>query len=69
MQVPVGLMSGWLVATYLPEHGHQDGQKMWLIIGLLTLSSPVGITLFERCIREPTPQPPAAAIVPAPATQ
>ena len=48
-------MSGYLVATYLPEHGRQDGQTMWLIIGLLTLSSPLAITVCERWIREPTP--------------
>ena len=37
-KVPVGLLSGYLVHTYLPEDGsRQDGQTMWLIIGLLTL--------------------------------
>ena len=36
-QVPVGLMSGYLVARYLPEHGHQDGRTLWLIIALLTM--------------------------------
>lgn len=36
-QVPVGLMSGYLVARYLPEKGHKDGQTLWLIIALLTM--------------------------------
>jgi hypothetical protein len=36
-KVPVGLMSGFLVAKYLPEHGHKDGRTLWLIIGLITL--------------------------------
>jgi len=37
-KVPVGLLSGYLVHTYLPEDGsRRDGQTMWLIIGLLTL--------------------------------
>ena len=52
-KVPVGLMSGYLIAKYMPEDGHQDGQMLWLIIGLTTLTSPVLITLCERCIREP----------------
>ena len=40
-KIPVGLLSGYLVSTYLPENtdGHQkaDGKMLWLIIGLLTL--------------------------------
>jgi hypothetical protein len=36
-KVPVGLLSGYLVAKYLPEGGPQDGNTLWLIIGLLTL--------------------------------
>jgi peptidoglycan/LPS O-acetylase OafA/YrhL len=56
-KVPVGLMSGYLVARYLPEHGHQDGRTLWLIIALTTLTSPIGITLFERWIREPESAP------------
>ena len=29
---------------------------MWLIIGLLTMSSPVCLTLLEKYIREPMPK-------------
>jgi hypothetical protein len=37
-KIPVGLLSGYLISTYLPEHGqHPDGQTLWLIIGLLTM--------------------------------
>jgi hypothetical protein len=37
-KVPVGLLSGYLVSTYLPQDGSKpDGQTLWLIVGLLTL--------------------------------
>lgn len=55
-QVPVGLLSGYLVSTYLPQDGsRRDGKTLWLIICLLTLTSPVLITVCERWIREPSP--------------
>ena len=54
-KVPVGLLSGYLISKYMPEQGPTNGQMLWLIIGLVTLTSPVLITLFERCIREPEP--------------
>eukprot|EP01035_Chromulina_nebulosa_P020791 gene20791-26953_t len=56
-KIPVGLMSGYLMSKYLPESGIKHGQTMWLIIGLVTLTSPIGITIFERCIREPESKP------------
>ena len=39
----------------MPEGDKEDQQphKLWLIIGSLTLSSAVLITLFEPCIRQP----------------
>jgi hypothetical protein len=37
-KVPVGLLSGYLVSTYLPEDGSKpDGQTLWLIVGVLTM--------------------------------
>lgn len=37
-QVPVGLLSGYLISTYLSEDNpHPDGQRLWLIIGLVTM--------------------------------
>ena len=36
-KVPVGLLSGYLVSTYLPESGHQNGRMLWFIVGLLAL--------------------------------
>eukprot|EP01039_Chlorochromonas_danica_P000367 gene367-396_t len=54
-QVPVGLLSGYLISTYLPEDGsREDGKTLWLIVGLLTLSSPILITVCEKWIREPS---------------
>lgn len=52
-KVPVGFLSGYLLSTYLPKDGEKDGQTMWLIIMLVTLSSPILITLLETCVREP----------------
>ena len=59
-KIPVGLMSGYLLQTYLPEEDeegedevHQRPKTMWLIIGLMTLTSPVLIAVFDSCIREP----------------
>ena len=39
-------MSGYLVARYLPEHGHQDGRTLWLIIALLTMYVSVCMRMF-----------------------
>jgi len=36
-KIPVGLMSGYLLSTYLPENGKQRPKMMWLIIGLMTM--------------------------------
>lgn len=71
-KIPVGLLSGYLLQTYLPDnsadgsgdgsggHAGQHPQTMWLVIGLVTLTSPICITLFERWIREPMPAVTAA---------
>ena len=50
---PVGLFSGFLLETYLPEHGHRDPQMMWLVITCVIMTSPICVTVFERCVREP----------------
>lgn len=56
--VPVGLMSGFLVSTFLPEDGGpQQPRMLWLVVGLTTMISPVLITLLERWIREPAHTP------------
>jgi len=35
------------------DNAHPDGQRLWLIIGLVTMTSPILITVFERWVREP----------------
>lgn len=52
-KLPVGAISGLLLATYCPAEGPRNSGMMWLIIGALTFSSPVLITLTQRWIREP----------------
>tara|TARA_A100001015_G_scaffold283560_1_gene348984 strand:+ start:1253 stop:2164 length:912 start_codon:yes stop_codon:yes gene_type:complete len=52
-KVPVGLLSGYLLETYMPETGQRRPKMLWLIIMLTTLTSAVCITVFERCVREP----------------
>ena len=54
-KIPVGLMSGYLLETYIDEDKcDADRAKiMWLIIGISTISSPILITIFDRCLREP----------------
>ena len=53
-KVPVGMLSGYLLSTYVPENGHKDPKTLWLIIGLVTMTSPICITLLEKYIREPS---------------
>lgn len=45
-KLPVGLMSGYLLQKYCPEDGARNSQMMWLIIGLITASSPVLLTFL-----------------------
>lgn len=54
-KIPVGLMSGYLLENYIDEDHCDKGRAktMWLIIGLATISSPILITIFDRCLREP----------------
>lgn len=52
-KIPVGILSGVLMETYIPVNGPQNPQMMWLIIALMTLTSPIAITIFESCVREP----------------
>ena len=38
-KIPVGMLSGYLISKYLPDDSskQQDGQTLWLIIGILTM--------------------------------
>jgi MFS family permease len=57
-KIPVGLLSGFLLNRYMSEddESSRNPQLMWAIIGALTISSPIGITLLEPYIREPMPE-------------
>lgn len=49
-KLPVGVLSGWLLQEYCPEHVDEGevrrSRTMWLIIGLSTIVSPIAITLL-----------------------
>lgn len=62
-KLPVGAVSGWLLATYCPAEGSRNSSVMWLIIWLLTLSSPILITITQRWIREPPSDQDRGALV------
>ncbi len=46
----VGGLSGWLLATFCPEHGPRNSELMWFIIGLMSISSPVLILVLRKVI-------------------
>ena len=45
-KLPVGFMSGYLLQKYCPEEGERHSKTMWLIIGIMTATSPILLTLF-----------------------
>jgi hypothetical protein len=45
-KLPVGFLSGYLLSRYCPEEGERHSKTMWLIIGVLTLTSPICLTVF-----------------------
>jgi proton-dependent oligopeptide transporter, POT family len=49
-KLPVGLLSGILLQTYCPSEGERHSKTMWLIIGLMTASSPVLMTVCWKYI-------------------
>jgi len=51
-KLPVGMLSGILLQTYCPSEGERHSQKMWLIIGLMTASSPVLLTVCWKYISD-----------------
>jgi MFS family permease len=46
----VGMFSGNLLNHYCPATGARHSETMWLIIALMTLTTPVGLLLFGRFI-------------------
>lgn len=53
-KLPVGFLSGLLLQKFCPEHIDEGDERhsktMWLIIGLMTIGSPICITLFWNYI-------------------
>lgn len=56
----VGFLSGYLLEVYCPASGPVDSGRMWLIIGLMTIASPVLMLVLRRRIEAPAGAPPAA---------
>jgi len=46
-----GALSGWLLQTYCPETGARNPQIMWLLIGFMTLLTPIALVLFKTKIQ------------------
>jgi MFS family permease len=45
-----GLTSGIFLETFCPEHGKRESWKMWTLIGLITLTSPILLYFFKNRI-------------------
>ncbi|HVM49131.1 MAG TPA: MFS transporter [Candidatus Acidoferrum sp.] len=50
-KLPVGPLSGVLLARFCPATGVRHSQTLWLIIGLSTMIAPMGFLVFQRFIR------------------
>jgi len=50
---PVGMLSGVLLETFCPKAGHRQSTTMWLIIFLMTMTSPILLTIFQRWLQPP----------------
>jgi dipeptide/tripeptide permease len=59
----VGMLSGRLLQTYCPAEGPRHSETLWLIVGLMALTCPIGMFLFRNVIRgrEEDRQAPAPA--------
>ncbi|HNR97908.1 MAG TPA: MFS transporter [Planctomycetota bacterium] len=49
-KLAVGMFSGRLLDAYCPAEGPRDSQTLWLIIALMTVTTPLGLCLFRRWI-------------------
>jgi MFS family permease len=45
-----GLYAGYMLGRYCPETGPKDTSTMWLIYGLIALSTPVGLIIARRWV-------------------
>lgn len=46
-----GLYSGWMMEHYCPKVGPKDTETMWLIYGLIALTSPIGLVLARGWVK------------------
>eukprot|EP00747_Dinoflagellata_sp_TGD_P186985 gnl/TRDRNA2_/TRDRNA2_44409_c0_seq1.p1 gnl/TRDRNA2_/TRDRNA2_44409_c0~~gnl/TRDRNA2_/TRDRNA2_44409_c0_seq1.p1 ORF type:complete len:486 (+),score=61.19 gnl/TRDRNA2_/TRDRNA2_44409_c0_seq1:115-1572(+) len=49
----IGGFSGHVLETHCPAYNNCDGQTMWLLIGLTTATSPLGLLLLRPLIFDP----------------
>ncbi len=64
-----GLYSGWMMKHYCPKVGPKDTETMWLIYGLIAISSPIGLILARGWVKRgeaPKPGTEAEAVAPQP---
>merc|ERR1712006_67182 len=47
---PVGILSGWLLEKYCPAERPRHATTMWLIVFIITMMSPILLTIFKRCL-------------------
>lgn len=47
----VGILSGRLLAAYVPETGPRDPTTLWLIVALMAAVCPIGLLLFRKGLR------------------
>jgi len=52
-QIPVGILSGWVLTNYCPSTSFCDGSSLWLVIGLVTSFSPSLMMACYKCIYDP----------------
>ena len=52
-QFGVGMLSGRLLAAYVPEHGARDPSTLWLIVAAMAAVCPLGLLAFRRWLRVP----------------
>jgi len=60
--LPVGLMSGWALKTFVPKDGAPEDNRasfMWFIIGMCSFVSPIGLWWFRRRLILPEDEYPA----------
>ena len=56
-KLPVGFLSGYLLEKYCPDEGERESQKMWMIIGIISISSPIMMTLLWKYLSKTEEEP------------